>query len=264
MTQIQEEMSEVPSAKELAWSVIPLMVQQVALPPIPTLNELAPLGMPRDLAKELKKLIDGGADTKDVIITLLQAIAESPFKKRLDGQTQRQIRIFYDEQQVDTDTIQAVQSVWQQWHDDPDWCDISNAMAPILEEPMFPEGPYPSSECLILTVIPYMVKKVSLPPVPTLNELAALGMPSDLAKELKELVNDGADSQNVAITLLKIVAESSSLRAEFDGQMRRQIRIFYEKQQVATRTTRAVRHVWQQWHANPSWSSLHRALIGPP
>jgi len=113
------EEPEQPSAEELAGIVISKVLAHIYLPLDITLDDLVALGMPEDLIDNLRKLVDDGADPQTIAITLLKTIAAAPFGDELDRQVRRQIRFSYKKQQADTDTISAVQRVWDQWYANP-------------------------------------------------------------------------------------------------------------------------------------------------
>jgi len=86
----------------------------------PTLDQLAFAGLPEALVDSLGKLVDGGADTRSVAITVLLIIAESPLGTNADRWLRETVRKFYEQRRVDTETAHAVQHVWQQWYDSPE------------------------------------------------------------------------------------------------------------------------------------------------
>ena len=86
----------------------------------------------------------------------------------------------------------------------------------------------------------------SLPAVPTLEELAALGIPDELVAGLRELVDGGADARAVAVIFLYLVCESSAGNG-FDRRSRRLILSAYKKLRTRAAAVGAVRRVWQDW-----------------
>ena len=86
----------------------------------------------------------------------------------------------------------------------------------------------------------------SLPGVPTLEELAALGIPDNLIDGLRELVDGGEDARAVAVILLYLVCESPAGNG-LDRWRRRPILSAYKKLRARAATVGAVRRVWQDW-----------------
>ena len=88
----------------------------------------------------------------------------------------------------------------------------------------------------------------SLPAVPTLEELAALGTPDEIVAGLRALVDGGEDARAVAVIFLSLVCESSAGNG-FDRQRRRLILSAYKQLRPRAAAVGAVRRVWQDWDA---------------
>lgn len=86
----------------------------------------------------------------------------------------------------------------------------------------------------------------SLPAVPTLEALAALGIPDELIAGLRALVDGGEDARAVAVIFLYLVCESPAGNG-FDRQRRRLIVSAYKKLRPRAAAVGAVRRVWQHW-----------------
>ena len=86
----------------------------------------------------------------------------------------------------------------------------------------------------------------SLPAVPTLEDLAALGIPNELIARLRELVDGGEEARAVAIIFLYLVCESPAGNG-FGRRWRRLILSAYKKLRAPAAAVRAVRRVWQDW-----------------
>ena len=89
-----------------------------------------------------------------------------------------------------------------------------------------------------------VLNQPSLPAVPTLEELAALGIPDELIAGLRALVDGGEDSLAVAVIFLYVVCESPAGNG-FDRRRRRMILSAYKT--LGPRAA-AVRRVWQDWN----------------
>ena len=86
----------------------------------------------------------------------------------------------------------------------------------------------------------------SLPAVPTLEDLAALGIPDEFIDRLRELVDGGEDARAVAVIFLYLVCESPAGNG-IDRRRRRPILSAYKKLRARAATVGAVRRVWQDW-----------------
>ena len=86
----------------------------------------------------------------------------------------------------------------------------------------------------------------SVPAVPTLEELVALGIPNELIARLRELVDGGEDARAVAVIFLYLVCESPAGDG-FDRRWRRLILSAYKKLRAPAAAVRAVQRVWQDW-----------------
>ena len=86
----------------------------------------------------------------------------------------------------------------------------------------------------------------SLPALPALDDLAALGIADELIEDLRELVNGGEDPAAVAIIFLYLIRESPAGSA-LDRRQRRLILSAYKKLAPRAATVSAVRRVWQDW-----------------
>ena len=88
----------------------------------------------------------------------------------------------------------------------------------------------------------------SLRAVPTLEALAALGIPDELIAGLQALVDGGEDARAVAVIFLYVVCDSPA-GSGFDRQRRRLILSAYKKLRPQAAAVGAVRRVWQDWDA---------------
>lgn len=85
--------------------------------------------------------------------------------------------------------------------------------------------------------------------MPTLEALAALGIPDELIAVLRALVAGGEDARAVAVILLYVVCESPAGNG-FDRRWRRLTLSAYKKLRPPSAAVAAVRRVWQDWEAN--------------
>ena len=86
----------------------------------------------------------------------------------------------------------------------------------------------------------------SLPALPTLDYLAALGTPDELIEDLRKLVNGDEDPTAVVIVFLYLLCESPA-GSDLDRRQRRLILSAYKKLAPRAATVSAVRRVWQDW-----------------
>jgi len=86
----------------------------------------------------------------------------------------------------------------------------------------------------------------SLPVVPMLDELAALGTPGAVIDELEKLVDAGEDARAVAVIFLYLICESPAGNG-LERRQRRLILAAYKKLAPGTATIDAVRRVCQDW-----------------
>ncbi|MDE0026299.1 MAG: VIT and VWA domain-containing protein [Spirochaetaceae bacterium] len=87
----------------------------------------------------------------------------------------------------------------------------------------------------------------SLPAVPTLEALAALGIPDELIAGLRALVDGGEDARAVAVIFLYVVCESPAGNG-IDRHRRRLILSAYKKLRPRAAAVDAVRRICQDWH----------------
>ena len=94
----------------------------------------------------------------------------------------------------------------------------------------------------------------SLPAMPTLDDLAALGIPDEFIDRLRELADTGEDARAVAVIFLYLICESPA-GSGLDRRQRRLILSAYKKLRAGAATLSAVRGVWQDWDlgAAPSY-----------
>ena len=85
--------------------------------------------------------------------------------------------------------------------------------------------------------------------VPTLDDLAALGIPDELVDALWELAERGENAQDVAVIFLYLICESPA-GSGLGRRMRRLILAAYKKLNARATTVRAVRRVWQVWDSS--------------
>ena len=93
------------------------------------------------------------------------------------------------------------------------------------------------------------LNEISLPSVPTLDDLAALGIPDELVDALWELAERGEDAQDVAVIFLYLICESPA-GSGLGRRMRRLILAAYKKLNARAATVRAVRRVCQVWDSS--------------
>ncbi len=86
----------------------------------------------------------------------------------------------------------------------------------------------------------------SLPDMPTLDDLAALGIPDEFIDRLRELADTGEDARAVAVIFLYLICESPA-GSGLDRRQRRLILSAYKKLRAGAATLSAVRGVWQDW-----------------
>ena len=121
----------------------------------------------------------------------------------------------------------------------------SAALGPLRE--MIPPGPEswhgtPRTPIEIVAAL----NEHSLPSVPTLDELAALGIPDGFIDRLRDLVDAGEDARAVAVIFLHLICESPA-GSGLERRQRRLILSAYKKLAPESSTINAVRRVWQDW-----------------
>ncbi len=85
-----------------------------------------------------------------------------------------------------------------------------------------------------------------LPAAPALDDLLARGLPDEIARSLRDLVDDGEDDGAVTVIFLYLVCRSLA-GTDLDPQQRRSILAAYRKLAPEAATVRAVRRVWKKW-----------------
>ena len=86
----------------------------------------------------------------------------------------------------------------------------------------------------------------SLSAMPTLDDLADLGIPDEIGDSLQDLVDEGEDASAVAVIFLYLICGSPA-GSSLDRPRRRLILAAYKKLAPGTAAIDAVRRVWQDW-----------------
>ena len=121
------------------------------------------------------------------------------------------------------------------------------APSPPSERVMFELAPPPRPQTLRSPIeIVAALNERSLPALPTLDYLAALGTPDELIEDLRKLVNGDEDPTAVVIVFLYLLCESPA-GSDLDRRQRRLILSAYKKLAPRAATVSAVRRVWQDW-----------------